>query len=562
MTSFTELNINPDRILEAVSKIGYRPPIALMDIIDNSIAAFADKIDIILDLEEGRKFHNRSAIRRFILVDNGRGMTNSEVQTALDIGSNVSYPPHSLSKFGLGLKSAGLSLGDRIYVVSKQDGYLTDAKYIDRDVVRSQRSYGLVEESPQERYVDLLKGYESGTVVVIEKPAKPQDSPKKIISELEERAGIVYYEKLCSDNGVEIAIKCGKESWAIEGFDILCSETAKKGFDPDEYDPRYPVLVIDECLDDPLDPKNNPAIKVRAAIFPQNKMGNYAGFSPPEKRLINSYKIKRDTSGVFVFRNGRAIRCGDMLGGITKDDIGFRVKVSLQDEHDDSFRIDVSKQNIEYPEEFEENLKRLFRVPLGQAREAFRICRGLLDSGDDAEGYAVSERLEDFDEDASDSESEVPPAEIETREKTLINTSRAEQREEDSSSADENTGTETGDPLQAEDGEPEFTKLRYSETVAGSYLYRPGYDTYHGTFVRVSKSHPFYDTVLSQLPAADMTRQSVEAIIFILASVHNSLYKTESKVSTEHLERILNKHALEVSQRLERWILQNQDLFE
>ncbi|MEX0430388.1 ATP-binding protein [Spiribacter insolitus] len=562
MTGFTELNINPDRILEAVSKIGYRPPIALMDIIDNSIAAFANKIDVILDLEEGKKFHNRSAIKRFILVDNGKGMTNAEVQTALDIGSNVKYPPHSLSKFGLGLKSAGLSLGDRIYVVSKQDGKLTNAKYIDREVVRSEGSYGLVEESPEPRFADLLTDYQSGTVVVIEKPAKPQDSPKKIINELDERAGIVYYEKLGCEGGVEIKIKCGDDAWTVNGFDILCSEEARNSFDPDVYDPRYPVLAIDEDLDDPLDPEKSPRIKVRAAIFPQNKMGNYPGFSVEEKKKINSYKIKRDTSGVFVFRNGRAIRCGDLLAGITKDDIGFRVKISLQDEHDDSFRIDVSKQNVEYPEEFEENLKRLFRVPLGQAREAFKICRRLLDSGDDAEGHAVSERLEDFDEDASDSESDVPPGEQEIRERDLVDSSKAEQEEEVVVDESEDNIAEVNSGERAETEESEFAKVRYSETVTGSYLYRPGMDTYHGTFVRISKSHPFYDTVLSQLPAADTTRQSVEAIIFILASVYNSLYKTESKVTTDDLERLLNKHSLEVSQRLERWILQNQDLFE
>src|SRR5690606_1433212 len=100
------------------------------------------------------------------IIDDGIGMHETGVNTALDLGSDVSYNSGSLSKYGLGLKSAGFSLGRKIAVYSKKDNVVTPLKILDRDIIRERNVYGVVNE-PLEK--DLLKDNSSGTVVKISK---------------------------------------------------------------------------------------------------------------------------------------------------------------------------------------------------------------------------------------------------------------------------------------------------------------------------------------------------------------------------------------------------------
>ena len=123
MSEFIQLPINADRICEAISKIGYNPCSAILDIVDNSVVAKANEIIVFLFIKEGSTINNTLNIEKIQIVDSGIGMTDSEIDNALQLGSNSNYDKNSLSKYGLGLKSAGFSLGNRIEVVSKILGH-------------------------------------------------------------------------------------------------------------------------------------------------------------------------------------------------------------------------------------------------------------------------------------------------------------------------------------------------------------------------------------------------------------------------------------------------------
>src|SRR5690349_16514781 len=132
--------INAARVCDAIARIGYEPHSALMDIIDNSVAAGALDVRVMIELVEGKTINQRNNVVRYRVVDNGKGMDESCIANAFKLGSDDDYAPGSLSKYGMGLKSAGFSLGTRIQIVTRFGGGLSSKYFLDKDVI-AERGY-------------------------------------------------------------------------------------------------------------------------------------------------------------------------------------------------------------------------------------------------------------------------------------------------------------------------------------------------------------------------------------------------------------------------------------
>ena len=91
------------RLIFGLRDTGYNVKTAAADIIDNSIAAKADHINVEIVLQEdGRKL--------VYFGDNGIGMDKETIHRAMRYGAPVRENPESLGKFGLGLKTASSSV--------------------------------------------------------------------------------------------------------------------------------------------------------------------------------------------------------------------------------------------------------------------------------------------------------------------------------------------------------------------------------------------------------------------------------------------------------------------
>jgi Histidine kinase-, DNA gyrase B-, and HSP90-like ATPase len=326
--TFEPLPIDADRLCEGISKIGYEPFAALMDITDNSVTAWAHHIRIALELHPDATLSTKGGVAVFRIVDDGKGMTDEQVKRALQIGSPADYPANSLSKFGLGLKSAGFSLGNRICVLSKHEGLLSRARILDRDVIREHGEYGTYSEDPPSRLAMHLEGLTSGTVVEVTKLLPRQDSANRIRSELVQRLGVTYYPFLSRENEpLRITLQYGKKEELVQPVDFLFLADAVTSFDPDTYDCKWPVKLVDKELDNPLDP-TGPKMRLEMAIFPQLLMAGFAGFSDAERQRIKEYRIAQGNNGYFFYRNGRLILWGELLGG-SQGTIELSVRASV-----------------------------------------------------------------------------------------------------------------------------------------------------------------------------------------------------------------------------------------
>ena len=561
--TFESLPIDADRLCEGISKIGYLPWAALMDIGDNSVTAGARNVRITLDLRPDASLGTKGGVLAFRIWDDGSGMTDSQVRKALQLGSQGEYPPQSLSKFGLGLKSAGFSLGDRISVLSKHDGLLSHLWTLDRDVIRERGMYGTFSEDPPAELAELLDDVPSGTVIEITKLLPRQHSANRIRRDLVERLGVTYYEFLSrAVDPLKVTLHYGSKIETIEAVDFLFLADAKPSFDPDDYDCKSPVRTLTRELDNPLDP-SGPKMKLEIAFFPQASMASFAAFSEAERARIKEYRVNRDTNGFFFYRNGRLLVWGDHLAGVTRNDITFRARLSFTDAHDELLHVDVSKQHLMVPEEIEEMLKTLARIPLAQARQASLLCTKLTREGIGVEGEEFNRLTEVFEEEDPDEDTgATPPAETRRKRRAALEeASKAVDSELDPGATDAGDNGESASET-VEPSEPTFERVRYSTGITGSNIAVPGYDTVFDTYVRVNKNHPFYQLILNPLPPADKLRLAIEGLLFAAAIAENkTIQNTPASIEIDALQAIFEKYRRVLGQNLEAWLSARQDLF-
>ena len=108
-------------LLESMRSVGYSLEAALADIIDNSITADASSVTIDVDVVRGEYV---------AILDDGKGMDPKTAREALRLaGEADERQSNDLGRFGLGLKTASLSQGRCLSVVTKQGGVVTGLRW-------------------------------------------------------------------------------------------------------------------------------------------------------------------------------------------------------------------------------------------------------------------------------------------------------------------------------------------------------------------------------------------------------------------------------------------------
>ena len=134
------------RVFQALGRIGYDPVSALLDIVDNSVSANATSV--VINVKEERKEEDsgkpKAILNSFSIADNGCGMGEDGLANALTLGSsNQLYHEYTLSKFGMGLKTAASSLGKCLEVVSRSEDNLDKVQKVvlDQDSIVKAKKY-------------------------------------------------------------------------------------------------------------------------------------------------------------------------------------------------------------------------------------------------------------------------------------------------------------------------------------------------------------------------------------------------------------------------------------
>jgi hypothetical protein len=197
---------SPRRLVEALRDVGYDFVSAVADLIDNSIAANASRIDLQV------KWDGADTWLR--ISDNGSGMDASTITEALRFGSERSYRADDLGKFGLGLKTASLSQCRQIAVASRTSEQIAriEARRFDLDRIMKDDKWEVEVLGPRERPEELVEPLKAhaGTVVVwsqldrvlgfrVPHGERAQRALWEMVDRLEQHLGMVFHRFLEGD---------------------------------------------------------------------------------------------------------------------------------------------------------------------------------------------------------------------------------------------------------------------------------------------------------------------------------------------------------------------------
>ena len=156
--------------LKTLMKIGYTLETSIADIIDNSIAAKAKKIEIEIpySTENGEPFIS--------IKDDGKGITEKELISNMVIGCkdpDDEREPGDLGRFGSGMKTASFSQARKLTVITKSKGQKLHGAVWDIDRIIKDNKWNLEVLSTKEvleiEHLNLSSKDESGTQIIWEK---------------------------------------------------------------------------------------------------------------------------------------------------------------------------------------------------------------------------------------------------------------------------------------------------------------------------------------------------------------------------------------------------------
>lgn len=349
------------RLFGSLRDIGYDLPAAVADLADNSLDADASTVEI--DLAHRGE---RSWLR---IADDGMGMTESELDEAMRLGSSRAYSGTDLGKYGLGLKTASLSQCRALTVATRttRRGPIRIRRW-DLDEIALHDAWRLQRLTPSECPVELTEPLATsvGTVVLWEKLdrilayRRPDGDAARLrmdglAVDVANHLGVVFHRFLAAR--AQRPLRISVNGRRVEPWDpFATSERLTRRL------PRQSVVFSHEGL--------MHRVAVRPFVLP-----NQQQFSSVEAHAAAAgpHRWNRQ-QGLYIYRRERLIQSGGWNRLRTMDEHSklARIALDIPPRADGAFRINVSKMTVGLPDELRAQLRTLIAGVVGVAQDVYR----------------------------------------------------------------------------------------------------------------------------------------------------------------------------------------------
>ena len=361
-----EIPASPGRLIEGLADLAYSPQGAICDIIDNSIShGKASEIFILFQFDYEKDEFD------FIIYDNGISMDFEGLKNAMKFGSSDDYkdPKTNLGKYGMGLKTASLAFSDRFSLMAKCKDLSPELLEISKDLIIKNNKwlynhYSQVEIRNEIKNIKKLLKPFSRTFNFFPSIGSYTVLKWNDITGLNRRA-LEYKRPSAKENWIEKMITEVESHIRMVFNRFLNGNTKLKkvhinynGKQLDGWDPCQPNLAGTETfriggqLEDVVKYKfpqdNRKEISLKQFIVSKHKADK------DKIKIIQLSQKNRpvkleNMQGIYVYRNDRLIDYGKWL-----DDVGSephstyaRAELNLTGDHDDFFRLNVNKTEID-----------------------------------------------------------------------------------------------------------------------------------------------------------------------------------------------------------------------
>ncbi len=342
-------------MIEALRGLGYSTSTALADVIDNSIAARANRVDI--------QFSWKGAASTVTILDNGEGMDSNEIDSAMRLGEKNPLDVravHDLGRFGLGLKTASFSQCRSLTVASKKDGVINCLRW-DLDVLAASNAWHLLEgpADGSEGLLEPLKHTDMGTLVLWEAldrivtPGFTEQDFLDLIDKVERHLAMVFHRYL---SGTSSRLTININGRAITPWDPFLARNPATWSSPIE-------RIVAE----------GGVISVQCYVLPhKDRLG------VREHEIAAGLNGWTAQQGFYVYRNERLLVAGSWLGlgggrSWTKEEAHrlARIRLDIPNTADADWKIDIRKSTARPPIAIKDKLTRLAEDTRERARRVF-----------------------------------------------------------------------------------------------------------------------------------------------------------------------------------------------
>lgn len=345
---------NPARLIESIRGFGYSLPSALADLIDNSLSAGSRTIAVEAELLEGRP--------HIAVIDDGSGMDEQTLVEAMRMGTIsplASRRPSDLGRFGLGLKSASLSQGRVLTVITRAAGSSNAVvRRWDLDHVATTGRWELL-RTPGPAAMAYLPALEMagvrGTTVVIE------DLDRAELSGLGERARARQSGVVLGTIRSHLSITFHRFI-AEDGVTIRLGGAAIPAWDP---------FLIGRSTAEPSETfgSGKAAVVVQPFLLPHHSKIDQDVF----ERAAGPRGWAQH-QGFYVYRCRRLIVPGSWLGlGLPQAEQTrlARIRVDLTNSADSAWQLNVMKSQVSVPPPLRDDFRRIAEDAANSARRVF-----------------------------------------------------------------------------------------------------------------------------------------------------------------------------------------------
>lgn len=513
--SYEDIMLPPDpaRVMEGLRDTGYDFNTAVADIIDNSIAANARNVNILLDMDpSGNVF--------VYIADDGCGMDLDGLKNAMKYGSAERANKASLGKFGLGLKTASTAFCRSLSVISKGEDLIPRKVQWDLDYIAQTGAWNLKQPEitvDETEYLEETSGTGTGTLVVWEKvdrllgeyksKSSAQKALKKIEDALRFHISMVYQRFIDNSDTRAANVNISLNGKEVGPWDPFCVSE------------QYTTVLYEDDLEIEMNDEESSNLIIRAYLIPRRD--EFSTRLAGEKA-----RVSNDMQGFYVYRENRLIHYGDWMGMFSKEPHGTLLRVELSFDHtlDEAFHVDIKKSRILLNETLFGYIKdSVMPAPRRAADERYR--KGTKKKVEEVAATAHDASNRSIDEKAKSVENSKVEVTNEATGEVQITNQNGTFRHKISIHHSEKPGQYRVIPVESIDN-----GILWTPTIA---------DGKHA--VEINMSHPYYQKVYYPILQQNVLVTGLDSLLWALAEAELSTFNEETREQYEDMRFLVSK---------------------
>lgn len=332
---------NPKSTINSYRSFGYNLSTAIADIVDNSISANSNSIELEF------KWKGKDSV--ISILDNGKGMNLEELIIAMTPGSKdpeAFRDEHDLGRFGMGLKTASFSQCKRLTVITKKEGFAVIKRCWDIDFINSEEEWTLLDYVSDQSHIEKVDKLTNGTLIVWEL--------------LDRIVGDSTFENEAVKNAFYQEMVTVNEHLSLVFHRFIESKKIKIFTNTHAIVPWNPFLLN-------LDPKPEMG---QLEVLINNVEVTYFILPHMSKISIEEYEKSGgplgwyQQQGFYIYRGDRLLVSGDWLGIEKKREYSklARIAINFPNANDFDWNLDIKKSTATPPIEIRKELARIAKI--------------------------------------------------------------------------------------------------------------------------------------------------------------------------------------------------------